>query len=100
MWEQARSARGEDLAFRRRVSQASVPENYIGKDKCAGDCASPGEYAAGVDDRVGVQRCLDFFGVDLGAAYIDYPAASTNEVIAVTASLDHVARIDEAFVIS
>ena len=46
-----------------------------------------------------VQRCLHLFRVHLGAAHIDYPAASTNKMIPVPASLDHVARIDEAFVI-
>ena len=47
-----------------------------------------------------VERGLHFFRVDLGAAHIDYPAASPNKIVAVTAFLDHVARIDEAFVVN
>ena len=40
---QTLTTRGKKLALRRRVSQATIPENYIGKDKGSGDWACPRE---------------------------------------------------------
>jgi len=43
-----------------------------------------------------VDHCLDFFWVNLQAAYIDDAAVAAGEVIAVAAPLHDVAGIDEA----
>ena len=49
---ETRTARGKDLALRRRIRQASVAENDIGKDESAGDWTCPREYTTSTYDRM------------------------------------------------
>ena len=42
-----------------------------------------------------IDHGLDFLGMDLEAANIDDAVASSDEVVAVAAQLDHIARVNE-----
>ena len=47
-------------------------------------------------DRMGVERRLDLFRVNLGSAHIDHSAAPADKIEPVAAPLHHVAGVDEA----
>lgn len=97
---QARAARGEDLALRGRIRHSPVAQHHFGEDEGAGNRALTREHAARTHGRVRVERRLDRFRVNLGAADVDNPAAPADKIEPVTAPLDDIASVDEAVITS
>ena len=96
MWA-GRTARHEAMISAQRfVGGEALAHHHFGGDERAGDRVLAREDAARADRRVGVERRLDLFGMNLGAADVDDPAAPADEDITIAAALDHVAAVDEA----
>src|SRR5437762_876537 len=70
-------------------------QHHVGDHERAGDGILPGPHERHPHLRVAVDDSLDLFGMDLEAADVDDPAASADEVVAVSAALDHVPGVDE-----
>src|SRR5206468_3820582 len=75
-------------------------DDDVGDDERSGDRAAPRPDAGHADGRVTGDHRLDLLGVHLLAADVDDAAPTTEEVVALTASLDDVAGIHEALVIA
>src|SRR5436190_3403883 len=91
-------AEAEDVGLvgRRRLAV----EDDVGDDQGSGDGAAPRPDAGHADGRVTGDHRLDLFGEHLLAADVDDTAPTTEEVVAVTASLHDVAGIHEALLIA
>src|SRR6058998_634953 len=89
-------AKNVGLVVRRRLAV----DDDVGDDERSGDRAAPRPDAGHADGRVTGDHRLDLLGVHLLAADVDDAAPTTEEVVALTASLDDVAGIHEALVIA
>src|SRR5271157_1018350 len=78
------------------MRQSLVSQHDIGEDERARNRILARESSARVDCLMGVERRLDLFWVNLGAANIDDAAAPADKIEPVAAPLNHVAGIDEA----
>src|SRR5438105_1677490 len=73
-----------------------IREHHLGGNDGPGDRILPRRHERHAHAGVAIDHRLDFFGMDLEAADIDNPATSAGEVIAVTATLDDIAGVDES----
>ena len=94
-----RAAGGEDFALQSRMRHALVAQHHVGEDERARDRILAREHAARADRLMRVERRLDLFRVNLGAADIDDAAAPADKIEPVAAPLDHVAGVDEAVLV-
>ena len=97
---QARAARSEDFALPFGIMrQTLVSQQDIGEDERAHNRILARESSARADCLMGVERRLDLFWVNLGAADIDDAASPADKIEPIAAPLNHVAGVDEAILI-
>src|SRR5204863_2475743 len=84
------------LVGRRRLAV----DDDVGDDQRSGDGTAPRPDAGHADGRVTGDHRLDLFGVHLLAADVDDTRPTTEEVVAVTASLHDVAGVHEALFVA